>query len=443
MNYFRPVLTFAVLSMVCAYAPWSSRIGVAVGGEPKSGGAEAPMKQAPRMVLEACGVTPENAVKVRITGLEYTFTKPLAVKILVRTLAEVSERVDNPDAHKHGYHDALRLSFEVEGPGNARATIPFAIRGLGKICCIADQYKPLEPLLTFTRLVWNIKSVPREELDKKDYENLRKRFRSSLPANELKEKMQVSDEWKETCFRPEEIAPGTDLGLVLGPADKLAGWMEIIRHYEPKGTGNIENRDLLAWAYNEALSMLVELNRWNEFEPTLAAYERLFGADSRPSRLWPSLTYAQDAQLKAMWHRIVALDKQGRRKEALEMKLKSHESWMRLFDQHRAKLTPSDLFRDYAGFYWRTPLEIGKRYRELGQYEEALAWYRKVQGHWADEGAFRDFKGQRSEEMEKGEKDLRNDLETRIRKFNLDELPKLVAECEQKAKETKQPHDRQ
>jgi len=325
MNYFRPVLTFAVLSMVCAYAPWSSRIGVAVGGEPKSGGAEAPMKQAPRMVLEACGVTPENAVKVRITGLEYTFTKPLAVKILVRTLAEVSERVDNPDAHKHGYHDALRLSFEVEGPGNARATIPFAIRGLGKICCIADQYKPLEPLLTFTRLVWNIKSVPREELDKKDYENLRKRFRSSLPANELKEKMQVSDEWKETCFRPEEIAPGTDLGLVLGPADKLAGWMEIIRHYEPKGTGNIENRDLLAWAYNEALSMLVELNRWNEFEPTLAAYERLFGADSRPSRLWPSLTYAQDAQLKAMWHRIVALDKQGRRKEALEMKLKSHD----------------------------------------------------------------------------------------------------------------------
>lgn len=116
---------------------------------------------------------------------------------------------------------------------------------------------------------------------------------------------------------------------------------------------------------------------------------------------------------------------------------------MRLFEQHRAKLSPGDLFRDYAGFYCTTPLDIAKRYRELGQYQEALNWYRKVQEHWADEGAFRNFRGERSEEMERMEKLLRDDLESRIRKFNRDELPKLVAECEQKAKETKQPHDRQ
>jgi len=444
MNYFRTVLSVVILSMACAYGALGWKIAVA--GEPRKGTEEDGMERLPKDVLQAHGITTENAVRVRITDLDYTFTKPLVVKILVRTLGEVSARVENRAGHEK--HGGGRIAFEVEGPSKARAAIAFALDprgGPGNMCCIMGLYRPVEPLPSFTRQAWNARSTPLDALDKADFEKLRKEIRSLLTAEELKERMKgkanISDEWKETSFLPDELATGSTISLA--PTDRLEAWMEIIRYCEPGGIESIENRDLLAWAYNEALSISVDLSRWNEFEPTLAAYERLFGSDLRPSRLWGSLTYAQDAQLKAMWHRIVALDKQGRRKEALEMKLKSHESWMRLFDQHRAKLTPSDLFRDYAGFYWRTPLEIGKRYRELGQYEEALAWYRKVQGHWADEGAFRDFKGQRSEEMEKGEKDLRNDLETRIRKFNLDELPKLVAECEQKAKETKQPHDRQ
>lgn len=86
------------------------------------------------------------------------------------------------------------------------------------------------------------------------------------------------------------------------------------------------------------------------------------------------------------------------------------------------------------GLQWASPLEIAGLYEQSGQHDEAVKWYRSVEARWQTADAL---------EKVSGEGDLSDGARECIRTFTRQELPRLIAEGEQKAREAKGRKERE